>query len=199
MQVHPGNENTVGGDAIEHALSRGRGCGEIGVEGHAGFGKRGLHFRHVHRVAPDHQLIVARCDEIGGVARRVPEARHRGYAGKHLALPEQSGPALVGRDLFTAGHKIELCRSLVDLGHRAVVEPVRQFILVHHKLRVRKQELPIRHVGQAGGVIRVHVGQQDRIDRLRIDAGRSEVALNEAGCGLQIVARSGVYDRDASL
>ena len=35
------------------------GGGQIGVEGHAGFGNRGLHFRHVHRVAPDHQLIVS--------------------------------------------------------------------------------------------------------------------------------------------
>ena len=34
---------------------------------------------------------------------------------------------------------------------------------------------------------------------MRIDAGRSEVALNEAGCRLQIVARSGVDDRDAPL
>ena len=48
-------------------------------------------------------------------------------------------------------------------------------------------------------MIRVHVGQQHRIDRLRIDAGRREVALNEAGGRLQIIARSGVDDRDAAL
>jgi hypothetical protein len=51
MQVHPSDQDTVGADAIEHASARSRGCGEIGIEGHAGFGKRGLHFRHVHRVA----------------------------------------------------------------------------------------------------------------------------------------------------
>ena len=86
MQVHPGDQDTVGGDAIEHPFARSRGRGEIGIEGHAGFGKRGLHFRHVHRVAPDHQLILARCDEICGVARRMPEARHGGHAGEHFAL-----------------------------------------------------------------------------------------------------------------
>ena len=133
------------------------------------------------------------------MAGRVTEARHGGYAGKHLTLPEQPRPVLVGRDLFAAGLKIKLCRSLIDLGHRAVVEPVRQFVLVHDKFRVRKQQLPVRHVGQAGGMIRVHVGQQHRIDRFRIDPGGGEVALNEAGGGLQIVARSGVDDRDASL
>jgi hypothetical protein len=183
--------------ASAETRSRGRGGSEIGVEGHAGFGKRGLHLRHVHRVAPDHQLILARGDQVRGMARRMPEARYGGYAGKHLTLPEQSRPVPVGRDLFTAGHKIKLCRSLVDLGHRAVVEPVRQFVLVHDKFRVRKQELPVRHVGQAGRMIRVHVGQQHRIDRLRVDAGGSEVALNEAGGGLQVVARSSVDDRGA--
>ena len=86
--MHPGDQDAVGGDPIEHAFARGRGRGEIGIEGHAGLGNRGLHFRHVHRVAPDHQLIVARRDEIRGVARRMPEARHGGHAGKDLALPE---------------------------------------------------------------------------------------------------------------
>jgi hypothetical protein len=88
MQVHPGDQDAVSADAIEHAFARRRSSGEIGIEGHANFWKRGLHFRYVHRVAPDHQLIVARCDEISGVARRMPETRHRGHAGKHLALPE---------------------------------------------------------------------------------------------------------------
>ncbi len=133
------------------------------------------------------------------MARRMSVARHGGHAGKHLALPEQPRPALVGRDLFTAGHEIELCRSLIDLCHRAIVEPVRQLVLVHHEFRVRKQKLAVRHVGQSGGMIRMHVGQQHRIDRLRIDAGQSEVALNEAGRGLQVVARSGVDDRGAPL
>ena len=58
MQMHSGNQDTVGGDAIEHALARGCGRRKIGVEGHAGFGKRGLHFGHMHGIAPDHQLIV---------------------------------------------------------------------------------------------------------------------------------------------
>ena len=37
------------------------------------------------------------------------------------------------------------------------------------------------------------------IDRLRIDAGRRKVVLNEAGGGQEIIARSGVDDRDAAL
>src|SRR6266481_1778495 len=86
MQVHPGDQDAVGADAIEHAFARSRSRGEIGIKRHAGFGKRGLHFRHMHRVAPDHQLILARCDEIGGVARRMPEARYCGHAWKHIAL-----------------------------------------------------------------------------------------------------------------
>ena len=149
----------------------------------------------MHGVAPDHQLIVARCDEIGGVARRMPEARHRGDARKHLALPEQPRPALVGRDLLAAGLEIKFSRPLVGLGHRAIVEPMRRLVLVHHQFRVRKPALPVRHVGQAGGMIRVHVSQQHRIDRLRIDAGRREVSLNEAGGGLEIIAGPGVDDR----
>jgi hypothetical protein len=108
MQVHPGDQDAVGADAIEHAFARSRGGGEIGIEGHAGFGNRDLHFRHMHRVAPDHQLIVARCNEIRGVARRVPQARHRGHAGKNLTLSEQSRASLVGRDLLSAGEKIKL-------------------------------------------------------------------------------------------
>ena len=41
--------------------------------------------------------------------------------------------------------------------------------------------------------------KQHRIDRLRIDAGRREVALNEAGGGQEIIARAGVDDRHAAL
>ena len=89
MQVHAGDQHAVGGDAVEHAFARGRRGREIGVERHAGFGKGGLHLGHMHRVAPDHQLLAAGFDQIGGVARRVPGARHRGDARKHLALLEQ--------------------------------------------------------------------------------------------------------------
>src|SRR5437764_6811106 len=47
MQVHPGDQDAVSADAIEHAFAR-AGCRrEIGVEGHAGFGKRSLYLRHV--------------------------------------------------------------------------------------------------------------------------------------------------------
>ena len=63
---------------------------------------RGLHFRHMNRVAPDHQLMIARCNQIGGVTRRMSVARHRGHAGKDFALLEQSRAVLVGRDLFAA-------------------------------------------------------------------------------------------------
>jgi len=48
-------------------------------------------------------------------------------------------------------------------------------------------------------VIRVHVGQQNRIDRFRIDPGRSKIVLNEAGRRQEIVARSGIDDRQAAL
>jgi hypothetical protein len=58
---------------------------------------------------------------------------------------------------------------------------VRQFVFVHDELRVWKEQLAIRHVGQAGGMIRMHVGQEHGIDRFRIDTGGGEVALNEAG------------------
>lgn len=51
VQMHAGNQHAVGADPIEHALARGRGHGQIGIEGHAGFGKRGLHFGYMHRVA----------------------------------------------------------------------------------------------------------------------------------------------------
>ena len=75
-----------GGDAIEHALARRRNRSEVGVERHAGLGDRGLHFRYVHRVAPDYQLIVTRGYEIDGVAWGMPEARYRRDARKHFAL-----------------------------------------------------------------------------------------------------------------
>jgi hypothetical protein len=116
--------------------------GKIGIEGHAGLGKRGLHFRHMHRVAPDHQLIIARRDQIGGMARRMPGARHRSHTGEHFTLLEQPRPVLVGLDLLATGLKIELCRSRISLRHCAVVEPVRQFVLVHHELGVWKQQGP---------------------------------------------------------
>ena len=48
-------------------------------------------------------------------------------------------------------------------------------------------------------MIRVHVSQQHGIDRLWIDAGRREAALNEAGGRQQIIAGPGVDDRDAAL
>jgi len=76
---------------------------------------------------------------------------------------------------------------------------VRRFVFVHDQFRVWKQQLTVRHVGQAGGVVRVHVRQQHRIDRLRVDAGGYKVALNEAGGRQEIIARPGVDDRDATL
>jgi hypothetical protein len=119
--------------------------------------------------------------------------------GKYFAALEQPRPALVGRDLFAAGHEEKLGRSFVGLGHLAVVEPVRRFVFVHDEFGVRKQQLPVGHVDQAGGMIRVHVGQQDSIDRFWNDPGRGEAELNKAGGGLQIVARSGVDDGDTAF
>jgi hypothetical protein len=136
MHVHPGDQDAVGGDAFEHAFARGGRRGEVGVEGHAGLGKRGLHLRHMHGVAPDHQLIVARCDQIRSVAWRMSEARYRGHARKHFTLSKQSRPVLVGRDLLAAGLRIQLCRARIGLRHLAVVEPVRQFVLVQDQLRL---------------------------------------------------------------
>ena len=130
-------------------------------------GKRGLHFRHMHGVAPDHQLVVAGGDQKRGVARRVAEARHRGDAGKHLARREQPRPLLVGRDLLAAGLEIELLAALVGLRHRAVVEPVLRLVLVHDEFGVRKEQRAVRHVGQPRGMIGMHVGEQHGVDRLR--------------------------------
>jgi hypothetical protein len=45
----------------------------------------------------------------------------------------------------------------------------------------------------------MHVGEQHGIDRLGIDAGRGEVALNHAGGRQQVIAGSGVDDRNPAL
>jgi hypothetical protein len=76
---------------------------------------------------------------------------------------------------------------------------VLRLVFVHDELGVRKQPLAVRHVGQAGRMIRMHVRQQNRVDRLRIDAGGCEVALNHAGGRQEIIAGTGVDDRDAAL
>jgi hypothetical protein len=45
----------------------------------------------------------------------------------------------------------------------------------------------------------MHVGEQHGIDRLGIDAGRGEVALNDAGGRQQIITGPGVDDRKPAL
>ena len=47
MQVHPGDQDPVRADAVEHAFARRRGGREIGIEGHAGVWKRRLNFRYI--------------------------------------------------------------------------------------------------------------------------------------------------------
>src|SRR5581483_12225043 len=97
MRMHARDEHPISADAIKHALARSSRHREIGIEAHAGLGYGGLHFRHVDGVAPDHQLMIARCNQIGGVSRRMSMARNGGDAGKDFALLEQPRAALVGR------------------------------------------------------------------------------------------------------
>jgi hypothetical protein len=48
-------------------------------------------------------------------------------------------------------------------------------------------------------MIRMHMSQQHGIDRLRIDTGGGEVALNEAGGRQQIIARTGIDNRQTAF
>src|SRR3569832_1278398 len=59
MQMHPGHKGAVGAHPIKNALSRSGRHRQISIESHPGFGMRGLHFRNMDRVAPDHQLMIA--------------------------------------------------------------------------------------------------------------------------------------------
>ena len=43
--------------------------------------------------------------------------------------------------------------------------PMRQFVLVHDQLGIRKQQLTIRHVGQTGGMVRMHMSTNDTLHR----------------------------------
>jgi hypothetical protein len=129
----------------------------------------------------------------------MPDAWHRGHAWKYFALSKQPRPVLVGRDLLAAGLEIEFPGPLICSAHRAIVEPVRRFVFVHDQFRVWKQQLAVRHVGQSCGMIRMHVGEQDGIDRRRIDAGGCKAPLNETRSRQQIIAAAGVDDREAAL
>ena len=75
-------------------------------------------------------------------------ARHRRDAGEDFALLEQPHLLLVGRDLFAAGLEEKFLVALVCLRHRTVVEPMRQFVLVHDRFGVRKQQPAVAHANK---------------------------------------------------
>src|SRR6516165_6935693 len=69
VQVHAGDRQPVSRHHVEHAPARDRRGVRIGVELHAHFRTCGLYLWHVHRVAPDQQLLVAGTDKERRVAR----------------------------------------------------------------------------------------------------------------------------------
>jgi hypothetical protein len=79
--------------------------------------------------------------------------------------------------------------------HLGVVEPMHRFALVHDEFGIRKIALARGPVGQARRVVRVHMRQDHRVDARRVNARGSDVSQDLAGRGQQVVARSGVDQR----
>ena len=108
--------------------------------------------------------------------RRVSGRWNRSYTRQHLAPLEEAPVRLVGRRLLAALLEHELLLALGTLRHRGIVEPVLRLVLVHDEFGVGEVLLAGCEVGKARRLIRMHVGQQDRIDPLGRDAGGLQVA-----------------------
>ena len=78
--MHASDEKLVGGHHVEDCPARRLRLSGVGVERHAGFRPGGLHFRNMHRVAPNQQLLLAGGDKIGRMPRGVAGTRDRGDA-----------------------------------------------------------------------------------------------------------------------
>jgi hypothetical protein len=100
--------------------------------------------------------------------------------------------------LLAAGLEEKLLGSFAATRHGGVVEPVLGLALVHDELGVGIVALAGRHVGQAGRMIGVHVGEDDRLDAGGIDAGRVQVVEQLAGGGQQVVAGARLHKREAA-
>ena len=126
-------------------------------------------------------------------------ARHGGDAGKYFAALEQPRPALVGRDLFAAGLK----KSFADRSSALAISPssnqcASSFSCITSSAFGNSScpfDMSVRPAEWSGCM---WVSKTVSIDFGSI-AGCDEVALNEAGRRLHVVARSGVDDRGASL
>ena len=82
------------------------------------------------------KLLALRGDQIAGVAGRVPVERHRGDAGKHLAL-RLAALVLVRRDLLARPAEEAHLLALGRARHRGIVEPVLHVALRDHQLDMR--------------------------------------------------------------
>ena len=157
---------------IEAELPSLRLC-RIGVECDAHLRPRSLDFRHVDSIAPDQQLIVAGADKISRVSWRVSRSRYSGYTRKDLAAREQPHTILVGRNLLSRALKEKAFCAFVRFGHIAIVQPVLGLVLVCDEFSILEEWLAGLAIGQAGGMVRMHVRQQDRIDVGGLDASCS--------------------------
>ena len=87
----------------------------------------------MHDVAPDQQLLGPALDIVHTVARRVAVGSHGSDAGEDfLAVFKHTHLLFVGSDLLARRAKEQYLVALVALGHRAVVCPMLQLVLVEN-------------------------------------------------------------------
>ena len=154
----------------------------------------------MHGIAPDQQLFVAGLDLIDGVAGRVAVRRHGDHAREHfLFLRERPHPRLIGAHLLARALEIEHFLAIRALGHGRIVFPVRQFVLVADQFGILVERLPGLPVAQARGMVRMHVGQHDRVDLAGLDAGNLQHVPLPAGRRTHIRAGAGIDDGAAPL
>ena len=186
--MHTCDQKPVGRDHIKHAPTRCFSSLGIGIESHADFRAGGLHFRHMDNIAPDQKLILARCDQIAGMPRRMAMKGHGGHAWKHFTLLEQPPAILVRQHLFAPGLEKQLLLPIRAFRHRAIIKPMLWFVFMHDQFSIGVMRQASGHIREASRMIWVHMRQHHHFDIGGINAKRLQIGQDLAGTWLHVIA-----------
>ncbi len=142
-------------------------------------------------VAPDQQALSVALDVVSHVPRRMPEARHRANAGRHLALGLHERRLLAERH----GHLHELLAiGLARLAHVLALAPEVELGLAENIARVGEGRLVAGH--QTADVVRMAMGDDDHVDLLRLVARLVHQLRQPAHRGVSSLAVAGVEQHE---
>ena len=112
------------------------------------------------------------------MAWRVSMHEDRSHAGKYfLFLRKGPGLVVVRGNLLPRALEIHFLGPFTGAAHGAIVMPMLWFVFVHHQLGIRKEFPAGFRIGQTGGVIRMHMRQDDRVDVSAIDTSGFQVLV----------------------